>query len=392
MLTLAFDRMIGSHGYPNLAKFSALPYTPEWRQFDRHWPYVVPLRLTMYLDQADVAYQYQLVDQAGSAWYPICISWFDFSIDYINLIPESTKSKIRSGGLSVMFYYHEGDNPKRIRDRLTDLCFAHDIDYRKIILISGNSAAANIPGCIYFDDLQCFLRYVNRDQQPKMDRMICPDRSYEFTALSRNHKWWRATAIADLHRHGVLSHSQWSYRSDFPVQDSPEDNPISVTEIFGLEEYLKEFLEKGPYICDDVSTDKQIDFHEVNDELHYQSYWNIVLETHFDADQSGGTFLTEKTFKPIKYGQPFVIAGPPGSLEQLRRQGYRVFDHVLDNSYDLITDNTQRWCAVRDLLVEICCRGPQLLWQQCQEDILWNQQMFLSRQETAVNNLLNQLS
>ena len=391
MLTLAFDRMIGSHGHPNLAEFSAMPYTPEWRQFDRHWPYVVPLRLTMYLDQAGIPYQCQSVDQAESAWYPVCISWFDFNIDYIDLIPESTKLKIREQNLRVMFYYHEGDNPKRIRDRLSDLCLLHGINNEKIVLVSGNSSAADISGCIYFDDLQCFLRYVNREQQPNIDQVINPNRRYEFTALSRNHKWWRATAFADLHRHGVLSNSQWSYRSDFPIQDTSEDNPISVSEILGLEDYLKEFLKKGPYVCDDVSTDRQIDFHLVNDDLHYQSYWNIVLETHFDADQSGGTFLTEKTFKPIKYGQPFVIAGPPGSLEQLRRQGYRVFDHVLDNSYDQIIDNTQRWCAVRDLVIEICCRGPRTLWQQCQEDVIWNQKMFSSRTEIAVNNLLNQL-
>jgi hypothetical protein len=41
----------------------------------------------------------------------------------------------------------------------------------------------------------------------------------------------------------------------------------------------------------------------------------LCLETHFDADQSGGAFLTEKTFKPIKHGQMFFVAGPAGSLQ-----------------------------------------------------------------------------
>ena len=41
--------------------------------------------------------------------------------------------------------------------------------------------------------------------------------------------------------------------------------------------------------------------------------------------------LTEKTFKPIKHGQLFFVAGPAGSLQALRDMGYRTFDHVLDN-------------------------------------------------------------
>jgi hypothetical protein len=391
MLTLAFDQMIDSRGYPNLGRHTARPYTPEWRQFDRHWPFVVPLRLTMYLDHANVDYQSLPVDSVDQGWYPICISWFDFSIDYIDLIPDTTLKKIRDGRIRVMFYYHEGDNPQRIRDRLDQLCGLHDINCQKFLLISGNSSAAHIPNCVYFDDLECFLRYVNRDQHPDTDKIANPDREFEFTALSRNHKWWRATAMADLHRHGVLDRSMWSYRSDFSVQDTPKDNPISISEITGLEDYLTQFLSHGPYICDDVDTNKQIDFHEVNADLHYRSYWNIVTETHFDADQSGGTFLTEKTFKPIKYGQPFVLVGPPGSLEELRSRGYRVFDDVLDNSYDLISDNTQRWCAVRDVIIEIAARGPQSLWKSCSNDVLWNQELFASRREIAVNTLLKKL-
>jgi hypothetical protein len=391
MLILVFDRMINDRGYPNLAQHHARPYTPEWRQFDRHWPFVVPLRLTMYLNHAGISYQCLPTNQAQSGWYPVCISWFDFSIDYVNLIPAATQEKIRDKKIRVMFYYHEGDNPQRIRDRLDHLCQIHDLNERQFLLISGNSAANHVPNSVYFNDLECFFRYVNRDQHPNISKITDSDREFNFTALSRNHKWWRATAMADLHRYGVLDRSLWSYRSDFSVQDSPEDNPISTSEIFGLEDYLTIFLKNGPYMCDDVSTSKQIDFHDVNTDLHYRSYWNIITETHFDADQSGGTFLTEKTFKPIKYGQPFVLVGPPGSLAELRSQGYRVFDDVLDNSYDLIADNTKRWCAVRDLVIEISCRGPHSLWKNCIEDVLWNRELFESRRETAVNTLLEKL-
>jgi hypothetical protein len=44
--------------------------------------------------------------------------------------------------------------------------------------------------------------------------------------------------------------------------------------------------------------------------------------------------LTEKTFKPIALGMPFVIVGTQGSLKYLRSYGFRTFGDVWDESYD----------------------------------------------------------
>ena len=52
---------------------------------------------------------------------------------------------------------------------------------------------------------------------------------------------------------------------------------------------------------------------EHESKYYANAYCNIVMETHFDADGSTGTFLTEKTYKPIKHGQLFFVAGPAGT-------------------------------------------------------------------------------
>jgi hypothetical protein len=44
--------------------------------------------------------------------------------------------------------------------------------------------------------------------------------------------------------------------------------------------------------------------------------------------------LTEKTFKPICLNMPFVIVGTAGSLDYLRRYGFKTFDSLWDESYD----------------------------------------------------------
>ena len=49
--------------------------------------------------------------------------------------------------------------------------------------------------------------------------------------------------------------------------------------------------------------------------------------------------LTEKTFKPIAMGMPFVVVGTRGSLEYLRSYGFRTFGDVWDESYDEADDD-----------------------------------------------------
>jgi hypothetical protein len=52
--------------------------------------------------------------------------------------------------------------------------------------------------------------------------------------------------------------------------------------------------------------------------------------------------LTEKTFKPIALGMPFVIVGTQGSLRYLRSYGFRTFGDLWDESYDDEPDDSTR--------------------------------------------------
>jgi hypothetical protein len=141
-----------------------------------------------------------------------------------------------------------------------------------------------------------------------------------------------------------------------------------------------------------MTLDQQND-HHLTEYAHYtQSYCNIVLETHFDADQSGGAFLTEKTFKPIKHGQPFVIVGAPGSLAALRSLGYRTFDHAIDNSYDDEIDNTQRWIKIKSAIAKIKSQRMHDWFALCKDDAQHNQQLFCSSKQRRLNTLLERLN
>ena len=70
------------------------------------------------------------------------------------------------------------------------------------------------------------------------------------------------------------------------------------------------------------------------------SYVNLTSETFFFADDL--LFLSEKTFKPLVYLQPFVLFGNAGSLAALRAMGFRTFGGIIDEGYDAVADHGAR--------------------------------------------------
>ena len=217
------------------------------------------------------------------------------------------------------------------------------------------------------------------------DPILTVPKTQDFLLLSRTHKWWRATVVCDLYRRGLLSNSTWSYNT-IDIGDQLQDNPIETSRL-DIDSDLEFFLDHAPYTCDNLSSDEHND-HHLHVSSHYtNTYCSIVLETLFDVDGSGGAFLTEKTFKCLKHGHPFVIVGAAGSLAALRDLGYRVFDHCIDNSYDLIKDNTLRWQALVRTIQQIKSQDLYSWHLQCQDDLLYNQQLFLASKWNRLNRL-----
>jgi hypothetical protein len=256
-------------------------------------------------------------------------------------------------------------------------------------MISGNSQAEEITNFFYFPDHELQYWHVNRKHAPVTVNLN--PRPHDFTLLSRTHKWWRASVVADLWLQGILSNSIWSY-GDQSIEDTWENNPIDVSGVEGLETQIHEFVNQSPYRCDTLTTDQHNSHHVLVAEQFSNSYLHLVMETFFDADRSNGTFLTEKTFKPIKHGQPFIIIGPPGSLKKLRELGYRTFDNVIDPEYDTIIDNTQRWHCIRKLIKKLFRGDLHLLYTQCREDIQHNQLHFVSSKHARLKQLEEQLN
>jgi hypothetical protein len=384
------DRIVRNKAYPALTTWQARPYTAAWREFGQHWPHTVPVELFEHCRTHNYPYEFHWVKESWppDSFYCIGLGFFDFAIDYFALMPAEVSESLRAEKLTVLFYYHEGDSPADIKQRLDQLCQQHKLSSNCYRFVSGNTAAASLKGFAWFPDHE--LLYWQRNQSSTAAEIHQRSRNQQFTVLSRTHKWWRAVVMTDLQNQNLLNQSFWSYSTELGTGESESDCPIEI-DTLNIRDNLYKFLSNCPYSCDSLSIDQHNDHHNTVYDHYTDSYCSIVLETHYDADSSRGAFLTEKTFKAIKHGHPFVIVGCAGSLQALRELGYRTFDHAIDNNYDTVSDNTQRWIKCRDSIAKLQQQDMHKWFDSCRDDIEHNQKLFNQRKFDRLNTLLNKL-
>ena len=86
-------------------------------------------------------------------------------------------------------------------------------------------------------------------------------------------------------------------------------------------------------------------------DFYNTSFCSVVTETYIDENQD--PFFTEKTFKPLAYGHPFLVFSSQGALSRLRELGFETFSTIFDESYDLIENPQLRFEAMLKQVLEI---------------------------------------
>lgn len=93
--------------------------------------------------------------------------------------------------------------------------------------------------------------------------------------------------------------------------------------------------------------------------FYEDTYFSVVTESMYGYGQCGdgytvGRTFSEKTFKPILFKQPFLLLARPKTLELLKSLGYKTFDKVIDESYDLEEDDNKRVYMVAKETERLC--------------------------------------
>jgi len=111
---------------------------------------------------------------------------------------------------------------------------------------------------------------------------------------------------------------------------------------------INEYINSLPKIVDVTSDVNDIDINL----LQFRAYFNLVTETtFFDKDT---LFVSEKVYKPMLFGQPFIVVGSPGILSLLKEQGYETFSPYINEDYDKIIDPAIRLKAIIKEIDRLC--------------------------------------
>ena len=88
------------------------------------------------------------------------------------------------------------------------------------------------------------------------------------------------------------------------------------------------------------------------------AYFHIVSET-FALHNDPDCFLSEKAYKPLACGMPFVIWGPRNSVLTLAKQGYHTFEDWINHDYDGIEDSASRMGRLIEEIERLCAIPPE---------------------------------
>jgi hypothetical protein len=120
----------------------------------------------------------------------------------------------------------------------------------------------------------------------------------------------------------------------------------------------------------------------IKPEVYIDTYFSLVTETVFSGTNS---FRTEKIWKPIIMGHPWIAVANSGFYKDMHNLGFKTFDHIIDESFDSIVDPQKRIEHISHVVNELCSSNLPNFMLQCNSICKYNQQHILKLQKTQVS-------
>ena len=172
-------------------------------------------------------------------------------------------------------------------------------------------------------------------------QFIPTDEKYLFTYYSRRPRTHRIYVAADLIRNELFHLGRISFNplEHYNHHELVELDPTIIP-------YVDKLYDMSPIFIDRDNSGDDITLY-VPMEDYSSTFIHLVGETLYSKDT---LFVSEKTWKPISIGVPFITISSPGSLEWLKTQGFKTFDRWFDESYDLELDPYIRFSKITQLI------------------------------------------
>lgn len=112
----------------------------------------------------------------------------------------------------------------------------------------------------------------------------------------------------------------------------------------------------------------------INSAAYIDTYFSIVTETVYEGRHS---FRTEKIWKPIIMGQPWICLANAGFYRDLHNLGFKTFGNIIDESFDKIEDTQLRLEQISVIINELCNSDLVSFLTEARDICKYNQQRLL---------------
>ena len=234
----------------------------------------------------------------------------------------------------------------------------------RILIISGGHMQSDIPYLYYENFMPKILDYSENHLAIQQYQDQWSDlRPYKFLCLNgrgRRHRRQLLDGLAD-----VLDQALWTNLDSVagPIKLLPacyEFDFYKQNTTMSLSGYAKPALFNN-------------DWGEIyiNSRAYVDTYFSLVTETVFDYPYS---LRSEKIYKPIAIGHPFVAVANRGFYRDLRNTGFQTYHSLIDESFDLIDNNQDRLDRIAQVVEDLCAINLDEFLVAAQSISKYNQQ------------------
>jgi len=308
--------------------------------------------------------------------------------DLFNYIPERIKYRIRTKKVFFMIdQSHEGYHTDFLFRWFHDQCEKHQLPLSQIIYVTGDRDVENrynkfkqlnnIKEGIHTIAYSHFEQYIYTALEEKESfgktYQFLTDNTMQikdFNCLQKRVRLHRVHLFKELVNRQILDKGIISMNK---IPDMPKVKFMDDAEVQNLNSLLP-MLPENHMRQENVfsSQDCGLFLKELNADIMQKSFLSVISEAlFFDSEGDDGSFLSEKSFKPIACKHPFIIVSSHRILEHIRSLGYKTFHPYIDESYDTEPDPWKRIKMIADVIEKFVNKtyDEKLLWFKSVQNI-----------------------
>jgi hypothetical protein len=236
----------------------------------------------------------------------------------------------------------------------------------KILVVAGGDMQSDIPNLIYEHFLPKLLDYTeNLQAMAEYEQEWSTERPYKFLFLNGRARSHRRHLLHRLEH--ILDQAIWTNL------DNTHGESIQLLDA----KYEFDFYKNNTTIQGEGFVKYRLfnnDWGEIylTSRPYTDTYFSLVTETVFDYAYS---FRTEKIWKPIAMGHPFVVASNLGYYRDLHQLGFKTFGNLIDESFDSIDNNQDRIERIAQTVEWLCQQDLASFVKECYNVCKYNQQL-----------------